>query len=290
MAKLRIISGCLIGAAVVLFANFMPAWGCLAILIVISVIAQYEFYALMTKAGMPVFRLIGTLCGVLLIATTFITAGPEQERLIRAHYWENMVFIITLILIFVRQFPQKHNDKPLQTLACTLMGILYVPFLLSFFVHLAYGWNSMIWMERIGPTGRLIILYVIVVVKCVDVGSYFTGRAIGRHKMFSRISPGKTWEGLAGGMTTGLLASWLFYLAVDGKFGSLAFTRIDAIVLGLLLPAIGVIGDLFESLLKRSAGAKDSGTVIPGMGGLLDVLDSLLFGVPVMYVYARLFM
>lgn len=287
---MRVISGCLIGAAVLVTVNFMPAAGVLAVLLALSIIAQYEFYALMEKAGMPVFRLVGTICGVVLIVGTFLTIDPGSDQMVRVYHLQNGIIIAMLIFIFVRQFPQKHNDKPLQTIACTLLGIMYVPFLLNLFAHLAYGWDGMAFWEPVGTTGRRLVLYVIIVVKSVDIGAYIGGRALGRHKMLPRISPGKTWEGFSVGITTGVMASWLFYNFFKGKFGAVTLTGYDSIILGLFLSVGSVVGDLFESLLKRSAGAKDSGRVVPGMGGLLDVLDSLLFGVPIIYIYTRLFL
>ena len=129
------------------------------------------------------------------------------------------------------------------------------------------------------------------------MGAYFVGSLVGRHKMFPRISPGKTWEGLAGGFLAGIAASMILYwlwrspdpsLPV-AEFGRLSLTWGHALFLGAFLAAIGVIGDLVESLLKRSAGLKDSGQLFPGMGGILDVLDSLLFAAPALYFYLRWF-
>jgi phosphatidate cytidylyltransferase len=142
-----------------------------------------------------------------------------------------------------------------------------------------------------------VILYLIVVVKASDVGAYLVGSTCGRHKMFPRISPGKTWEGLAGGFVAGILASLaLFWLwenpaseSHTAELGRLTLTFGHALFLGAFLAAIGVIGDLVESLLKRSAGLKDSGCIFPGMGGILDVLDSLLFAAPALYFYLRWF-
>ena len=145
-------------------------------------------------------------------------------------------------------------------------------------------------MHSVGHTGRMMILYLVAVVKMSDVGAFFTGRSLGRHKLFPRLSPKKTIEGLAGGIVSSVVVSLLFFWLTGGALGSIQFGLIDAIALGIILPIVGVFGDLFESLLKRAAGMKDSGTLIPGMGGVLDVLDSLLFGAPVLYAYVVLFL
>ena len=132
------------------------------------------------------------------------------------------------------------------------------------------------------------ILYLIAVVKASDTGAYFTGRFLGRHKLIPRLSPNKTWEGLAGGFLFSLIVSLLFWWFAGGQLGVVSLRVWDAAILGVLLAGSGVIGDLVESMIKRNADIKDSGHLIPGMGGVLDVLDSLLFGAPVLYAYAVL--
>jgi phosphatidate cytidylyltransferase len=117
-----------------------------------------------------------------------------------------------------------------------------------------------------------------------DSGAYYTGRALGRHKLAPRISPGKTWEGAAGGMLASLLTA---VLAHYWFFPELPL-RI-ALPLAAAMNILGVLGDLTESALKRGAGAKDAAQILPGHGGLLDRLDSLLFNAPVLYYFGRLY-
>ena len=155
-------------------------------------------------------------------------------------------------------------------------------FLFNFFVKIFTSWSDV--------EGRYLILYLVAVVKSTDIGAYFTGCAIGRHKLVPRISPGKTWEGVMGGVALGTVVSYLFVHYMAARSGVLYVSTADSIVLGVLLAVMGVLGDLIESLLKRSVGVKDSSKMIAGMGGLLDVLDSLLFSVPVLYIYAQFFM
>ena len=143
-------------------------------------------------------------------------------------------------------------------------------------------------VRGIGATGMRLMLYLVLVVKITDIGAYTFGRLFGRHKMVPVLSPGKTWEGAAGGVVSALVASLVFIAVTGGKFGELHFSMLDGVVLGVLLSVSGQVGDLCESFLKRICGVKDSGRSIPGMGGLLDVLDSLLFGAPVLYLYLRL--
>ena len=286
MLKHRIFSGCLIGGALVLAVSYLSPLGMWLVLVVVASQAQLEFYAMMNAGGIPVFRVLGTVCGVLLISVTFFGLC----RLIDAgHEWESFVMLASLIAVFIRQLPQKHNPKPLETIGCTLLGIWYVSYLLNFFVRLAFSWDGGGYGsgEGVVATGRLMVLYLVVVVKMADIGAYCVGRICGRHKLFPRISPGKTWEGFLGGTAFAVGASLLFAAAGGGRIGSIGFSVGHAVVLGCLLACAGTVGDLFESLLKRASGIKDSSSAIPGMGGILDVLDSLLFSAPVLYVYAK---
>ncbi|MCX7009821.1 MAG: phosphatidate cytidylyltransferase, partial [Kiritimatiellaeota bacterium] len=135
-----------------------------------------------------------------------------------------------------------------------------------------------------------LILYLLLVVKLSDTGAYFVGCTIGHHKLVPRISPKKTWEGFFGGLAFALVASLLWWHFSGGRLGPLAFPLPHAIGLALLLALMGVLGDLAESILKRAANVKDSASYIQGMGGVLDVLDSLLLAAPTLYIYAALFL
>lgn len=290
MLKQRIVSGILLAVVLVVVANYVSSPVCWLLLVGLTALAQYEFYAMLDKAGLPVFRVVGMLSGAAVITATFWTIGPGTATLAAGYRWENLVLLTTVIMVFVRQFPQKYNQKPIITIAGTLLGVWYVAFLLNYFTRLAFGWRDTGGAHVVGPTGRMMVLYLVAVVKISDVGAFFAGRSLGRHKLSPRLSPKKTWEGLAGGIVSSVVVSLLFYHGTDGMLGRIQFGVWDAVVLGVVLPVVGVMGDLFESLLKRASQIKDSGTLIPGMGGVLDVLDSLLFGAPVFYAYAALFL
>lgn len=282
----RFISGSLISIVLVLGAFHLPSIAGWLIIMVISSFAQLEFYSMMRAANIQVHRLVGVVCGAGLIAATFATAGPEAASMAAAFRWEQLIMIVSLAAVFVSQFPRK-DERPLSAIACTLLGIWYVPYLFNFVTHMAFAWERGAIFDRISETGRMLVLYLVVVVKSADIGAYFIGRFLGRHKLFPRVSPAKTWEGLVGGLTTSVIASVLFCAAAGWQFGAIELPLRDVLVLGLLLGAAGSAGDMFESLVKRAAGIKDSGSVMPGMGGMLDVIDSLLFGAPVLFVYCR---
>ncbi len=278
--KARVGSGLAIGAALIATAFWMPSIGLFGILVVLCILGATEFYSMVASAGLPHFRILGTVGGVALITTTWValTRGSTGT----AAEWECVVLVCITVAVLVRLFPQKDNSRPIETMATTILGVMYVAFLLNFFTKLLIGWN--------GVEGRLLTMYVIVVVKCSDIGAYFVGCHMGRHKLFPRVSPAKTWEGFIGGMATSLVVSLAFYFVCKGSLTVVTLGLHDAVILGILFPVCGIVGDLSESLLKRAADVKDSGGMIQGMGGILDVIDSLLFAAPAMYVYARLFL
>jgi phosphatidate cytidylyltransferase len=280
MLKDRVLSGALIGFAFVAATLWIPVGGALAILLVVCALAMLEFYALLEAAKIPHFRYFGLLSGLVLILATWY---PLRHRNVQICDVEWMVLCGITIAVFLRQFPQKNNPQPLETIAGTLMGVIYVSFLLSFFAKLLLSWND-------DHVGRLLILFLILVVKAADMGAYFVGCSIGRHKLLPRISPAKTWEGFFGGLLSSVLVSLLFYALARHRLAPLTMHLSDALMLGVMLGTIGTVSDLTESLFKRGAGVKDSGRMILGMGGILDVIDSLLFSAPALYVYARFFL
>ncbi|NLB60665.1 MAG: CDP-archaeol synthase [Lentisphaerae bacterium] len=284
----RWMSGVGLVALLLLIAYGAPAVVVCGVLIIVALRALLEFYRLLDHQGIPSFRILGAGFSVALIGTTW-ASYVFQSRLLTAEQ-EMFVMFGLVIAILVRQFPQKNNAQPLATMACTLLGFLYVPFLFNYFTKLVFAWDAHGWLGTIGATGRWLVFYLIAVVKCTDVGAFLVGRRWGRHKLIPRLSPAKTWEGVIGGVATGLLVSLVFRWLLGSQFGYAQMLVRDALVLGLLLPVLGIFGDLTESMLKRAAKSKDTGGFIPGMGGLLDILDSLLFAAPLMFVYAKCFL
>jgi len=297
----RIFSSLLLLGTVGLLLFKLPSIAGVMVLIGLAVLALIEFYQIQKNSGIPAFRNIGIASGLTILVATYVSLnisvllGPTAHEAWRE--LPGLVLTVIIFVIFVRQFPQKENPQPLPTIACTMLGLVYIPLMLMFIMHLCFRWTPIPWSSPLSPTARDLILYLIVVVKASDVGAYVVGTTFGRHKMFPRISPGKTWEGLAGGFIAGIVASMTIFAlwhsltpeSQTADFGRLTISRGHALFLGAFLSAIGVIGDLVESLLKRSAGLKDSGGIIPGMGGILDVLDSLLFAAPALYFYMRWF-
>jgi len=281
--KHRLISG--FSIAGVLFAAFffLPDAGIPFVLAALAALMTLEFYQLMTAGGVANFRVYGTLGAVALVFVTWC-AGVRGDR----GTWDAVVLFLVTIGIFLRQFPQKDNPHPLRTIGGTLFGILYVGLLWNFLTKLLLFGRPPDFAASIYWPGRWLLLYAVFAAKFTDIGAYLVGCAMGRHKLIPRISPGKSWEGVFGGLFVGTLAgTWLVWGLRD-VFAPLGLTWPRAIPLGLVLSVCAVVGDLTESLFKRAANVKDSGGVVPGMGGTLDVLDSILFTAPAAYLFLRL--
>jgi phosphatidate cytidylyltransferase len=160
-------------------------------------------------------------------------------------------------------------------MALTLFGFFYVPYLLNYATKILYTGSQ--------GNGIALLTYAVAVSKFTDVGAYIAGKLFGRHKMSPVISPKKTWEGLAGGVILAVVTSVSLPSLFPEALGNLG--GIHAWILGLGLAGASVIGDLGESVVKRDAQVKDSGHFLPGIGGALDLVDSLLFSLPVFYGY-----
>jgi phosphatidate cytidylyltransferase len=201
--------------------------------------------------------------------------------------WPMCTFAVAVLATFVVEMVRyKAPGKSTVQLAATVFAFAYVGLLLSFLVQLrvvepAGGDGSQQW-------GLVALASLVAVVKAGDIGAYTIGRLIGRHKMTPLLSPGKTWEGAAGAMLFAGLAAWLILrLWVSNNLSLTAGTLRSStpwLIYGVILGIAGLLGDLAESLLKRDLGLKDSSARMPGFGGVLDLLDSILFAAPVAYL------
>lgn len=253
----------------------------LAIIMLLGALGLAEFYGLVEKRGLVCFKGVGIFGGVVLMAGTFLHCTGKlgiHTSPSRANDFETALLILLLLGLCVRQFVSKTNTAGILAISTTLLGLMYVPWLLNFIQEINF-------FPTIGGDGRFYLLYFIVVTKFSDTGAYAVGSLIGRHKMMPRVSPNKTWEGFGGAMVVSVLASLLIARLAGGHLPGMK--TVHAVILGALLGAAAVVGDLIESLFKREAGVKDSGKFFPGIGGILDLLDSLLFNAPIMYLYLR---
>lgn len=212
---------------------------------------------------------------LILIAAMF----PQQQLLLL-----EIGFSASLLVSFPLLFSRKNLDGAIVDWSLTLVIAVYVGFPMSFFLLLR-GYDPSVWQGFSGtwvylPRGVWWLLVVFLGVWGFDAAAFFTGRSLGRHKLAPRISPGKSWEGVFGGFILSIVAALVLTVKPLGVPWYLA------IVLGILLGVASVLGDLAESLIKRQMHVKDSGQFMPGHGGLLDRIDSLLFAVIVVYFFA----
>lgn len=253
----------------------------IGLMTLLAIAGLIEFYDLARKRELACFKCWGITGGVLLMVGTFLHCigklGPVS--LTSANDFQTALLILFVLGLCVRQFLSVSNPHGIVAIATTLFGLMYVPWLLSFITQINY-------FPTLKPgDGTFFVLYFILVTKFSDMGAYCVGSLIGKHKMIPRISPGKTWEGFGGAIVVSTIASVVFVHLAKNHMGGMNTTH--AIILGVILSISAVVGDLIESLFKREAGLKDSGKLFPGIGGILDLLDSLLFNAPIMYLYLR---
>jgi phosphatidate cytidylyltransferase len=234
----------------------------------------FEFFSLTKKMELKADAGAAYI-GAAVITFAFAVDAPAKapELLLLAI----AVFLIALLISQTFRF-QKDFTKMLAGMGVTLLGVFYLAFLGGFLIATRVGF------ENVPGLSTKLLLFFFIVIFTSDIGAYFTGKALGKHKLVPKISPGKTWEGLVGGIigavAAAALCSWMFFPEVPFKF---------SIPLAALMAVVGVFGDLAESAIKRGAGAKDAATILPGHGGLLDRLDSLLFNAPILYYFARFY-
>ena len=253
-----------------------------ALISIFGMVALLEFYTMLDHKGLPNFKIVGMICGAVMLVGSFYyfsRTGPT-----RSYDFEIAVLVFFLLTMFTREmFARLRDEQPLQAMAYTLFGLLYILWLFNFMTKIVY---LMPRSSTGAVTGQFYCLYLIAITKFSDMGAYLTGMAIGRHPLIPHISPKKTWEGFFGALAFSLLASVGLYRLMPGHLSVLSSTH--AVILGLLLGFAAVIGDLAESIIKRSTGVKDSGVLLPGIGGALDLIDSLLFTAPLLFFYLRL--
>jgi phosphatidate cytidylyltransferase len=253
--------------------------------IVISALAVEELLAMFRAVGHQPHAWavrVGTLATFVISCAPIIRPQTWSFDPLIGMVWGMVIGLAINIVVEIYSFVA--SGKSINNLATAAFAMLYLGGLLSFFVQL----RLLPIGGDVARGGMLALFSMIAIVKFTDIGAYFGGRKWGRHKMAPIISPGKTWEGAACGLVVGILAGFVMLgpvrSALDVQFASGRLQWfIGALVYGMVVSAAGMIGDLAESLLKRDAGMKDSSTWLPGFGGVLDLMDSLLFAAPVAY-------
>ncbi len=246
----------------------------------IVVLSLIEFYKLLknSKFGIAPQNITGVAAGAFLFITNYAVAfGFVGIKIL-------ILNVIPALAIIIGELYRK-KDNPFGNIAFTMLGILYlaVPFSLVSYIASPLPLST---IGIMGPKHTVFYPWIIfasfMIVWANDSWAYLSGRWFGKHKLFERISPGKTWEGSAGGALVALLFSYLMSLFFD------EYSLVNWLCIGAILIVTSTLGDLVESMLKRSIGVKDSGTMLPGHGGILDRFDGMFLALPAVWVYVVL--
>ncbi|HEX8296559.1 MAG TPA: phosphatidate cytidylyltransferase [Chthoniobacteraceae bacterium] len=262
-----------------IFSGWEP--GFFVLLTTLGLVGLWEYYTMLDHKRLPNFKILGMICGAIMSVGSFWQFS--HYGVAQAKDFEVATLLGCLLVVFARQMFQKTRDlSPLETMAFTVFGLFYVPWLFLFVTKIVYLLPRD--LDR-NVTGHLYVLWLLVVTKFSDMGAYLTGSVIGKHPLVPHISPKKTWEGFFGALVFSTAGACGLLALMPEKLSCLR--QMDAVILGLGLGFAAVIGDLAESIVKRSAGVKDSGQLLPGIGGALDLIDSILFTAPLLFFYLR---
>ena len=244
------------------------------ILTLLAALTLYEFYGMTEKMGARPFRWMGLAFSLLITAAPYGLAYYSAESDVLASLPASLV-VIALIVCCIRVLGERDAANRVETIAATMMGLLYVPYLLHFLV-------AILMREGYEGDNLALCLWTVAVSKFCDVGALLTGLAIGKHKMSPTISPKKTWEGALGGVavSAGVGASIAYFASAHL---SSSMTPLVAAAIAVPLAIITIVSDLIESVIKRRADTKDTGALIPGIGGAFDLTDSLILTAPIAY-------
>jgi phosphatidate cytidylyltransferase len=233
---------------------------------------MYEFYTLSQKARIKPQFFLGLLIGLSLFISTFLyTTGVIGSLFL-------LGFIPLLICIFILELYRNHR-RPFHNIAYTYLGIFYIAIPISLFNFFVFDSTTI----PFNYTYEILLSYFILI-WANDTGAYLFGVSIGKHRIFPRISPKKSWEGFIGGLIFTAIVAW----GISLYFHNIIFAH--WLVIGSISAIIGVFGDLVESMFKRSLDVKDSGKFLPGHGGVLDRFDSVFLSAPIVFVYLKIMM
>jgi phosphatidate cytidylyltransferase len=275
-----------LGLWVVVLAVILTASkpGFLLVMGAIALVALMEFYQIAQARGVRPFKWTGLVCGALLIVASYF--AREYAKNPGMQHLDSFIFTLALCcLASIVVWQRRKAAELVQGGVYTIFGFIYVIWLFTYLIKIVF-----LFPEADARAGFWYVLFLLVITKFSDMGAYLVGSAIGRHKVVSWVSPNKTAEGFVGALIFAQIGALgcLFVLG-SGPEGLHNLTYVHASVLGLLLGITAVIGDLVESVFKRGSEVKDSGAVLPGIGGMLDLVDSILFTAPLLYFYLLFF-
>lgn len=225
----------------------------LFLLILMSVIAVWEFYSMYHIEG--VIRFIGLISGISILAISYISKSLLSD----------IIILSFIVMAGVRLFLKRNPRSSLSDISPPVLGLLYIPCLLTFQTSL----------REFGPEW---VIFLYAVVWAADTVAYYIGTLIGKRKLYVEVSPKKTLSGAFGSLIGGAVGAMVMKTALIP-----ALTMSSALIIGITIGIVSIVGDLVESMFKRDTGVKDSGAIIPGHGGILDKIDGILFAGPVLY-------
>ncbi len=264
------------------------SWAFLGLIGALAIIASLEYFRMLRAAKVPCFPRFGMLTAVAYCAALhgyFLNGLPPNPDL------DSLAMFVVLAGSFTLQLRyQIRGVESLMAVAANVLGFIYVAVLFNFAARVLFvvpgGYET---PGAIGDHGAFLLLWLVAVTKFTDMGAYITGSLIGRHKMIPHVSPGKTWEGFGGALIFSQLAGIGLFLAFPTQLSPLGNLG-HVVALGFVLALLAVVGDLAESIVKRALQAKDSGQMLPGIGGSLDLIDSICFTAPAVYFYLKWFL
>jgi phosphatidate cytidylyltransferase len=262
MLTKRIISAAILISiiSVVIFFD----WLCSLAIILFIVGGLYEYFLMLEKKGISIYKYFGIGMGTIIPLSIMFKFEPTKS-------WELLFIVLALFFLLLMQFKRRDSSGVIVDISTTLFGILYVSWFFSFLIKIRYL-----------PGGLGFLAALLLITKLGDIGAYLVGSRWGKKLLIPHISPKKTVEGALGGLFFSILGGLACKSFLPFDYGQL-------LIISLGLGVLGQLGDLSESLLKRDCQVKDSGNIFPGMGGILDEIDSLLFTAPVFYfILARL--
>lgn len=260
----------------IVLPSYIPetVWLFVLIAVLALVAGLFEFFTLTKKLELKADAAMAYL-GAAALTLAFVFDAPAKAPDLLLSTLAG--FVVAVLISQTFRF-QADFAKMLPGIGVTILGVLYVAFLGGFLISTRVGFESHPFLST------HLLGYFFLVIMGADTGAYFAGMALGKHKLVPKISPGKTWEGLIGGLVAagafGALATFWFFPELPYQW---------SVPLAMVMAVVSVFGDLAESAIKRGAGAKDAANILPGHGGLLDRLDSLLFNAPILYFFARFY-
>lgn len=277
----RIITGAILIPIVVALVYFGPSWLVAIVAAVVGLLAMVEFFRLTAQMGMRAFRMWTMLCAAALFYTQWLAGTTEVHRLgsgteiithiFAGEYFSNDAVILIFLfgMAFIGVATRVAIADVLPAIASSSAALIFIAWPFSYLVR----------MDGNLSAGPVLVLFALVIVWAGDTVAYFVGKSMGRTKMAPALSPKKTWEGAIGNVVGSLIVGYCFARWQNGDVTAWLATAVLANI-------AGQVGDLIESAYKRGAGVKDSGAMLPGHGGMLDRIDSLIFAAPVVWLAA----